>query len=636
LLNLHWPVYAIIKEADVKFVSIATLLFLAVAIGPAEGQTQQQSPQPNDPTSPLNQQTVAPTQQSTQANPSPYSSVQAPQGYSALPDNSQLTVQPATSMSGSQLLGAPSIATPPPPVSIQFPPAIVQANDGATAPIFGGDMFTGAFAGSTVGTRADYLVQPGDIIELKTYGSLSLDIPARVNADGNIFVPILGPVRVGGVQQSNLNRTLQAQLSKIYTNIQVATDIVQPGAIGVYVTGNVSRPGRYLGLPNDSVLYYLDKAGGIDGRRGSFRNVIIRHRNGTVESVDLYRFRIAGELRQTKFADGDSIVVAPRGPLVVVSGLVRNPFAFELPSAVAPNQPPANEMRSNGGADIVEYAIPDRTATSVSIHSFRDGNPVAAYTDIASFRNSVLGDGDHVEFRSDTVANSVTVAIQAQLGGPSVYVVRKGTTLREVLALVQIDGSNVDPFSVHILRKSVAEQQKKALDESLLELQKHAYSATSMTQEGATIQASQGALIDKFVQAARQVQPEGQVAIYRDGVFQNVRLEEGDQIVIPEKSDVVLVTGEVLAPGAAAARSNATVRDYIDDAGGFTTEADTDHFVLRSRNGASRVVRGSDAPKPGDEILVVPEVNDQDFQLAKDISSLIFQTALTAATVLRL
>ena len=59
---------------------------------------------------------------------------------------------------------------------MQFPPAIVTANDGATAPIFGADLFTGAFAGSTLSSQPDYAIHPGDVIELKTYGSLSLDL----------------------------------------------------------------------------------------------------------------------------------------------------------------------------------------------------------------------------------------------------------------------------------------------------------------------------------------------------------------------------------------------------------------------------------------------------------------------------
>jgi protein involved in polysaccharide export with SLBB domain len=124
------------------------------------------------------------------------------------------------------------------------------------------------------------------------------------------------------------------------------------------------------------------------------------------------------------------------------------------------------------------------------------------------------------------------------------------------------------------------------------------------------------------------------VAVYRDGVFQDLRLEEGDEIVMPNKTDVVIVAGEVLAPSAIAHRRGATIRDYVSDAGGYTDGANTDHFVLRGLNGSSRVARESTVPQPGDEIMVVPEISGQTFQLVKDIATLVFQIALSTATVL--
>jgi protein involved in polysaccharide export with SLBB domain len=184
------------------------------------------------------------------------------------------------------------------------------------------------------------------------------------------------------------------------------------------------------------------------------------------------------------------------------------------------------------------------------------------------------------------------------------------------------------------MRKSVAAQQKQALNFALLQLQKQAYMPQAITPEQASIQASQATFVDKFVQAASAVTPTGIVAVYRDGNFQDLHLQEGDQIIMPNKTDVVIVAGEVLAPGALAHRDRATIRDYVRDSGGYTEQADTSDFVLQGLDGSSRVARESDVPRNGDVIMVVPEPPDTTFELVRSISTVIFQTALSAATVL--
>ena len=43
--------------------------------------------------------------------------------------------------------------------------------------------------------------------------------------------------------------------------------------VSIFVTGFVPRPGNYTGTPSDTILAFLDKAGGIDSKRGSYRNI---------------------------------------------------------------------------------------------------------------------------------------------------------------------------------------------------------------------------------------------------------------------------------------------------------------------------------------------------------------------------
>src|SRR5207253_634423 len=121
------------------------------------------------------------------------------------------------------------------------------------------------------------------------------------------------------------------------------------------VTGFVRAPGLYPGLSSDSVLSYLDRAGGIDPDRGSHLAVQVL-RNGQLRAtIDLYRFLLDGQIEQVQLQDGDTIVVRPRQHTVQVGGDVRNPYVFEF----AKGEIPATELLALAG--------PGPAATHISI-----------------------------------------------------------------------------------------------------------------------------------------------------------------------------------------------------------------------------------------------------------------------------
>lgn len=49
------------------------------------------------------------------------------------------------------------------------------------------------------------------------------------------------------------------------------------------------------------------------------------------------------------------------------------------------------------------------------------------------------------------------------------------------------------------------------------------------------IRAKEAELVMQFVDKARKIQPLGKVIVSDDGVIANIQLEQGDQIVIPQK-----------------------------------------------------------------------------------------------------
>ncbi len=503
----------------------------------------------------------------------------------------------------------------------------ITTTDGMTLPVFGTELFTGSFAGTRPADRPDYSIQPGDQIVVNLYGAVNSGGVQTVDASGNVFITGVGPVHVAGASAGNIQDVVSARVRTVFTNaVGVYATVSQAGSIGVYVSGDVARPGRYLGGARDSVLFFLSQAGGIDAARGSFRNITVRRGGQTVASYDLYDFLLSGHTQPIRFEDGDVVFVAPRGAMVGVTGNVRNAFAFESP---------AGTTRITG-ADLLPITRLEPTVTGAALHGYRDGSPRAAYFTLPEFSRVVLTDGDHVEFRADAFIDTVTVTVQGQIKGPSVHVLPRGATLSQLLARIPLEGTDVEPRFVHVQRTEVAVEQKRAIQDALFNLQKQVLTNSPPTTAAATLAAAQATLVNQFVERAESVQPDGNIAVYSNGQFQDLRLQDGDVVLLPNRTDVVIVAGEVLNPGGLAHASNLTIKGYVDRAGGFASHANRSKFVLRHRDGSAEVVEGNARPAAGDEIVVLPKLGSTYLQFATDISQLLFQIALTTATVIRL
>jgi protein involved in polysaccharide export with SLBB domain len=554
-----------------------------------------------------------------------------------------LTAAPALAQSQAAALpsGGPSIqtvaplaasnpvGTAPPAAAVTLDPARSSAvsADGVMAQVYGTQLFSGAFSAARPTKDSSYLIQPGDQIAVRIYGAINVDAVQTVDTSGALFIQGIGPVNVANAPASQLQGRLTEALRGVYNDsVGVYVDVLQGGSIGVFLAGDVNRPGRYLGSPGDSVLYFLDQAGGIDATRGSFRQVSVRRDGQTVASYDLYDFMTAGRLANFNFRNGDVIYVARRGPMVVVTGEAGNAYAFEAPAG----------QTGLTGAEIINLARPSSTVTSVGVTRVREGLAQGEYFPLEAFAGTRLGAGDRVEMRSEIFTQTVSVSLVGDLMGPSIMVLPRGARLSDLLARVPLAQTDIEPTYVHIERRSVAQRQKEALDRSLDTLLQAALTTPTTSSEGAQAAAQQAEQISRFVAVARRTQPAGKVAVYTDDEFHDLQLEDGDRVIFPRRTDVVIVAGEVLNPGAFVHADGLRIRDYVDRAGGYGANANRSRFALRRPDGSAQIARANDRPRPGDEIVIVPAFADRRIILFRDLTQIAFQIATTAAAVINI
>ncbi|MGR5269842.1 polysaccharide biosynthesis/export family protein [Vibrio astriarenae] len=491
-------------------------------------------------------------------------------------------------------------------------------------PPYGANLFAGGYETErTDGLNDNYLIAAGDKINVWLWGAVNYSSVLTVDNQGNIFIPEVGPIQVKDVQASAVNQLVSSKIKQVYTNnVSVYVNLMTATPVSVYLSGPVIRPGQYAGMASDSVLYYLNRAGGIDSERGSYREIEVRRQGKTVQRIDLYDFIRSGDMPKVSFKDGDVILVKPQKAAITVAGGVRNPFRFELDGEQAQ------------GEQLAAYSRPLAKVSHVGVMGNRQDGPFSRYISYSEFQDFVLEDGDKVIFNDDLHAQVIDVQVSGSYLGPSYFVVQKSTRLYDLLNQIPVEPEQSDFKSIYILRKSVAENQKRLLDESLDRLERSTFTAPTSSTGEASIRAQEAQLVLQFTERARKVQPLGKVIVADSGNIANIRLEQGDQVVIPPKTDLIQIGGEVLMPQAVVFNQNAKIDDYVAWAGGFTERAEDQRIAIVRANGM--VEFGDDKViQKGDQILVLPKVDEKTMQAVKDITQIIYQIAVAANVAIK-
>ena len=494
--------------------------------------------------------------------------------------------------------------------------------------VFGENLFNGNFTMVSQHIyNPDYILAIGDMINVKLWGAYEFEKQLTIDSQGNIFLPKVGVIKLLGVKNSNLVSTISKSVKKVFKeNVHVYADMGIYQNVSVFVTGNVNRPGLYQGLSSDSLIQFIDKAGGINSQYGSFRDIVVVRNNQPYKKVDLYDFMVDGKIEMFALKNGDVILIGSVGAYMSASGEVLRSYRFEAKDKTMSLKELA---RLAGIKPVVTQAI-------VRSHADNSQIQINSYP-LAKFDSISLRAGDAVEFMTDHSASEVRVNIDGEHSGSRAIVMPKGATLGDLMDKIGFNPqSNID--ALQLFRKSVAKMQKNLIDSHLRELESIALTTSSDTTQEAQIRATEAKAILDFIERARMVEPKGQVVISnKDDIYQIV-LQEDDTIYIPTKDNIVIVQGEVSMPGAFTHVANSDIEDYIKMAGDLSSRADSSRVILVSANGKAGKFKASSGEDvyPGDSILVLPKVETKMLQATSILTQILYQLAIAAKVVIDL
>jgi protein involved in polysaccharide export with SLBB domain len=199
---------------------------------------------------------------------------------------------------------------------------------------FGYDLFEGSpstFAPvADIQVPMDYIVGPGDTLDIQLYGNEPANYELTVERDGRINFPKLGPIMVSGMTYDAAREVIEARVAKQLIGSHVSVTMGDLRSIRVFVLGDAEQPGSYTVSGLSTMTNALFVSGGVK-KIGSLRNIALKRDGRLITTLDLYDLLLRGDTSgDRQLLPGDVIFIPPIGDTVSVYGSVRRPAIYEL------------------------------------------------------------------------------------------------------------------------------------------------------------------------------------------------------------------------------------------------------------------------------------------------------------------
>lgn len=466
----------------------------------------------------------------------------------------------------------PDLGGVPPLGSTQFQ-RFVQDATGKLLPLFGYNLFDrGRFPSATdVPVPANYVLGPGDEVDLKIWGAVDVALRLPVDREGRITVPRVGPLAVAGVRVGELDTHLKKQVGRVYANFDLSASVGKLRSIQVFVVGQARNPGAYMVSSLSTLVGAIFESGG-PSASGSMRRVDLVRAGTKVASMDLYKFIQSGDVAaDTRLLPGDVIVFPPAGARVGLTGSLDNPFIFELAGA------------EESIEQVLKYSASPTTLTTPHkvlverVNSRQANGPREVQErmlDEAGLK-STLRDGDLLTLFQISPSFGNAVTLRGNVASPLRYSFKPGMRISDLIpepaALITSD---------YYKRKNSLVQHESGMgisvDQVLADTKRR---LTEINWAYASVERP-----DRQAVSSRLIPFNLGKAIKDKDPAHNLELQAGDVVTIfgvddlsvpkGSRTQYVKVSGEVRAPGVYELNPGETLPQLIERAaGGFTREA---------------------------------------------------------------
>lgn len=204
--------------------------------------------------------------------------------------------------------------------------------------VFGSEFFSNANLtfepNMRTATPSNYVLGVDDELSIDIYGFSEKTSKYKINTEGQIRIPNIGPVVLAGLTIDEAKTKLRNVMAKTYPGLKTGNTFLQVSlgqirSIRVTLIGEVKQPGTYE-LSSLATLANALYASGGPASNGSFRKIDLIRNGKKLVTFDLYDFLLNGDLtKNLLLKDDDIIKVHPYAVRLFVNGAVKRPAIYE-------------------------------------------------------------------------------------------------------------------------------------------------------------------------------------------------------------------------------------------------------------------------------------------------------------------
>jgi|YelNatPaOPRAMG01_1025707.scaffolds.fasta_scaffold09232_5 polysaccharide export outer membrane protein len=175
--------------------------------------------------------------------------------------------------------------------------------------------------------KKEYILNPGDLIEIDVYGEPDLHTSTRISEDGSINFPLLGNLKVKGLSVQELEKLITELLAQDYlVNPQVSVFVREYPK--VFVSGLVRQPGAFDLKEPLTLLSAISLAGGFLPEADTTQVKLIRNVDGKiyVERINIDKI-MDNTIPDILLKPNDKIEVEEAGKISII-GQVQHPGSY--------------------------------------------------------------------------------------------------------------------------------------------------------------------------------------------------------------------------------------------------------------------------------------------------------------------
>lgn len=205
--------------------------------------------------------------------------------------------------------------------------------------LFGASMFANSqinFAPpQQFATPVNYMLGPGDLLNLSITGNQEILTDLRVEPSGNLRLPFAGNLMVGGLTIEQAETKIKNALSrKGFESLgtggsRLTLSVAAYRTIPVTIIG-ARQPGNY-NISSVATAFHLIHLAGGPGQAGSYRDIEVIRKGNVIRKIDLYDFLVRGDQSSDIVLEENDLINIPAYQTIVrLSGAVKRPGIFML------------------------------------------------------------------------------------------------------------------------------------------------------------------------------------------------------------------------------------------------------------------------------------------------------------------